>query len=282
MSEPAPSVELSALLPDVLHIARRAGEAIRTIYAQADHGIETKADDSPLTAADRAAHQLIAAALARLTPWIPLWSEESAAIPWETRRHWEECWLVDPLDGTKEFIKRNGEFTVNIALVRRHVAVLGVVHAPVLGRDYYGFRGGGAWRADDGGSDRPIGVRLPAHPPIRIAGSRSHRGESLDRILANLGAHTFISMGSSLKFCLVAEGEADFYPRLGPTSAWDTAAAQAVLEAAGGVVVDLGGKALRYNERADVLNPHFVACGDPQRDWLALLQQGAAILPDRS
>jgi len=266
------SKPLETLLPGVLDLARAAGRAISTIYGRTDLGIETKADQSPLTAADRAAHEVIVAGLARLSPAVPVWSEESAAIPWAARQPWREFWLVDPLDGTKEFIKRNGEFTVNIALVRGHAPVLGVVHAPALGRDYYGYAGGGAYRSDEGGPGRPIRVRSPAVPPVRVAGSRSHRGSSLDDILARLGDHTLLSMGSSLKFCLVAEGEADFYPRLGPTSEWDTAAAQAVLEAAGGTVLDLEGQPLRYNTRSEVLNPHFVASGDPGRNWLALLR----------
>jgi len=264
---------LEALLPGVLRVARAAGRAISMVYTRTDLGVETKADQSPLTAADSAAHDVIAAGLARLAPDIPLWSEESAAIDWDTRRHWQEFWLVDPLDGTKEFIKRNGEFTVNIALVRGHTSVLGVVHAPVLKRDYYGSAGAGAFRSDDGSPGELIRVRSPALPPVRVAGSRSHRGSSLDDILARLGDHTLVSMGSSLKFCLVAEGEADFYPRLGPTSEWDTAAAQAVVEAAGGAVLDLQGQPLRYNTRQEVLNPFFIACGDPERDWLALMRE---------
>ena len=265
------SQPLETLLPAVLELARAAGRAISAIYAGPDLGIETKADQSPLTAADRAAHEVIVAGLARLCPGVPGWSEESAAIPWDVRQPWQEFWLVDPLDGTKEFIKRNGEFTVNIALVRGHAPVLGVVHAPALGRDYYGYAGGGACRSDAGAPGRPIRVRSPAVAPVRVAGSRSHRGSSLDDILVRLGDHTLVSMGSSLKFCLVAEGEADFYPRLGPTSEWDTAAAQAVLEAAGGAVLDLEGQPLRYNTRNEVLNPWFVASGDPGRNWLALL-----------
>lgn len=264
------TTELLSLLPRVQTIAQAAGREISRIYATAFE-VETKADNSPLTAADRAAHESIEAGLAQLTPGVPLWSEESAAIPWETRRHWSEFWLVDPLDGTREFIKRNGEFTVNIALVRDHRAVLGVVHAPVLGRDYCGYAGGPALRADPDQQAHTIRVRQPASPPVRVAGSRSHRGTSLDRFLQQLGAHEFVPMGSSLKFCLVAEGAADVYPRLGPTSEWDTAAAQAVIEAAGGQLVDLAGQPLRYNTRPEVLNPHFLASGDPDRNWLALL-----------
>jgi 3'(2'), 5'-bisphosphate nucleotidase len=263
---------LKELLPGVLDVARAAGRAIGAIYAQADLGVETKADSSPLTAADRAAHEVIAAGLARLAPGIPLWSEESAGIDWHARRHWTEFWLVDPLDGTKEFIKRNGEFTVNIALVIEHVPVLGVVHAPVLQRDYYAHQRGGAFRSDGAGAGQPIRVRAPALPPLRIAASRSHRDPGLDRVLGRLGNHTLLAIGSSLKFCLVAEGTADFYPRLGPTSEWDTAAAQAVVEAAGGAVVDLAGQPLRYNTGSGVLNPFFIARGDPGRDWLAAVR----------
>lgn len=264
------TTELQQLLPRVQAIAQAAGREISRIYATA-FTVETKADNSPLTAADRAAHDTIAEALAQLTPDIPLWSEESATIPWETRRNWSEFWLVDPLDGTREFIKRNGEFTVNIALVRDHRVLLGVVHAPVPGRDYCGYAGGPALRTDQGQPPHEIRVRQPASPPVRVAGSRSHRGASLESFLEQLGAHEFVPMGSSLKFCLVAEGTADLYPRLGPTSEWDTAAAQAVVEAAGGSVIDLNGQPLRYNTRAEVLNPHFLASGDPDRDWLALL-----------
>jgi 3'(2'), 5'-bisphosphate nucleotidase len=266
------NTSLQELLPGVLDIARAAGRAISGIYGRADLGVETKADQSPLTAADRAAHEVITAGLARLAPGIPVWSEESAGIDWSTRRHWPEFWLVDPLDGTKEFIKRNGEFTVNIALVRGNKAVLGVVHAPVLARDYHAHESGGAFRSDGGGPGKPGRVRSPALPPVRVAGSRSHRDASLDAVLNRLGDHTLLAMGSSLKFCLVAEGAADFYPRLGPTSEWDTAAAQAVVEAAGGAVLDLAGRPLRYNTRPEVLNPSFIARGDPGRDWLALVR----------
>ena len=266
-------ISLEKLLPGVLDVARAAGRAISEIYARTDFNVETKADQSPLTAADRAAHDLIAAGLASLCKGIPLWSEESTGIDWSIRREWREFWLVDPLDGTREFIKRNGEFTVNIALIRGHAPVLGTVHAPALQRDYYGHVDGGAFRADSGGPGRPVRVQSPALSPLRVVCSRSHAGESLDHILGKLGEHRLVPMGSSLKFCLVAEGEADFYPRLGPTSEWDTAAAQAVVEAAGGAVLDLEGRPLRYNTRPEVLNPFFIVRGDPHRDWLALMRE---------
>ncbi len=205
---------------------------------------------------------------AQLTPEIPVLSEESSDehAP-EVRHPWSDFWLIDPLDGTKEFISRNGEFTVNVALIRDHRPVLGVVAAPVLNLSYYGFDGGGAFVAEAGGATRGIEVRRPAADPLVIVGSRSHRGDSLESVLARIGPHEMRPMGSSLKFCLVAEGTADFYPRLGPTSEWDTAAAQAVVEAAGGAVTTLDGKPLRYNERDTLLNPHFLVFGDAARHW---------------
>lgn len=267
------------LVPGVLAIAREAGAEIAGIYGQPDPVVETKADNSPLTAADRAAHACIVAGLERLTPGMPVWSEESAEIPWAIRRQWREFWLVDPLDGTKEFIGRNGEFTVNIALVRDHAPVLGVIHAPVPRRDYYGWLGGGAFRVDGGGPCQPIGIRTPAPAPVRVTGSRSHRDAAMNDLLRSIGPHSFVAVGSSLKFCLVAEGAADLYPRFGPTSAWDTAAGQAVVEAAGGQVKSLAGEVLRYNRQPAVRNPSFAAWGDPERDWLAELQSVAGILP---
>ena len=255
------------LLDPVLAIAREAGREILRVY-NSDFAVEVKADRSPLTAADRASHGIIARELARLTPGVPVWSEESAIVDFNERSRWPRFWLVDPLDGTKEFIKRNGEFTVNIALVQGHDPVLGVVHVPVLDRAYFGGRGAGAFRSDGTAAPRAIAVCRPARHPARVVGSRSHGGASLDGYLERLGRHELLAMGSSLKFCLVAEGAADVYPRLGPTSEWDTAAAQAVVEAAGGGVVDIGGRPLRYNSRADVLNPWFLVYGDPARNWV--------------
>lgn len=261
--------DLESLLPAVIRLVNDAGAAILEIYGSA-HEVEYKADRSPITRADRAAHELLSAGLARLTPGIPVLSEEAAEhhVP-GVRRQWREFWLVDPLDGTREFISRNGEFTVNVALVREHRPVLGVVGAPVLGLTYSGAVGLGAFRAHGGDQAVPIHVRAAGNP-LTVVGSRSHRGDSLDDLLGRLGLHDMRPMGSSLKFCLVAEGEADFYPRLGPTSEWDTAAAQAVLEAAGGAVITLDGDPLRYNERDTLLNPHFLAVGDTSRDWRRL------------
>jgi len=269
-------LDLRSLLPEVRRLVDAACAAILEVYA-GSHEVEYKADDSPITRADRAAHDILSDGLRRLTPAVPVLSEESAAEQlYEVRRHWHEFWLVDPLDGTREFIKRNGEFTVNVALVRGHRAVLGVVAAPVLQLTYYGVDGLGAFVQQGTAASRPIHVRKPAADPLVIVGSRSHRGDSLDSVLARIGPHEMQPMGSSLKFCLVAEGKADFYPRLGPTSEWDTAAAQAVVEAAGGGVTTLDGTPLRYNERTTLLNPHFLAFGDGRRDWHRLFQAQAA------
>ncbi len=260
-------------LPDIQlinHVSRDAGKAILKIYDQ-DFSVEHKADDSPLTQADLASHHCITTALQELTPDIPLLSEESAHIPWEERRRWRRYWLIDPLDGTREFVKRNGEFTVNIALIEDGGPVLGVVHVPVTGVTYFGDIDKGAFRQLADQEAVPIHVTKPCASPMRVAGSRSHAGDSLKQFLARLPEHSMVSMGSSLKLCLVAEGKADVYPRLGPTSEWDTAAAQAVVEAAGGKVTDTDMHPLRYNQKESLLNPHFLVFGDDSIDWKAWL-----------
>ena len=254
-------------LEQLVDISRRAGLAILQWY-DGDMGITKKADESPLTNADLASHKLINAELTRLWPEIPVLSEESAEIPWETRQKWKQYWLVDPLDGTKEFINHNGEFTVNIALISDHQPVLGIVHVPVTDISYFGARRLGAWRQHGIATATAIKVRQPAADPPVIVGSRSHANPELVSQLNILGPHELTSMGSSLKFCRIAEGLADFYPRTGPTSEWDTAAAQAVVEAAGGQVVKTDGSPLAYNNKEVYLNPHFFVFGDPARDWL--------------
>jgi 3'(2'), 5'-bisphosphate nucleotidase len=261
-----------ALLDPLVDIARRAAGEILAIYARGAIPVSTKADATPLTEADLAAHRLIVAALAELTPGTPVLSEEAADTSFAQRCTWERYWLVDPLDGTREFLSRNGEFTVNIALIEAHVPVLGVVHVPVSGVSYFGAEGEGAWRQAAGEPRQPIHVAARSASPLRVAGSRSHRGASLDAFLARVGGHELLEMGSSLKFCLVAEGAADVYPRLGPTCEWDTAAAHAVLSAAGGTVRDLDGAPLQYNARPELHNPFFVAYGPRDRDWIALLR----------
>ena len=196
-------------------------------------------------------------------------SEEDSGIAYRTRRAWQRYWLVDPLDGTKEFIKRNGEFTVNIALIDRGRAVLGVVLAPALDLEYSAYGPGRAFRRRASGALEPISVARPAQAPPRVVCSRSHAGDELAGYLERLGPHVLKPMGSAIKICLVAEGAADVYPRLGPTSEWDTAAAQAILESAGGSMIDLDGRPVTYNSKEGLLNPHFLAIGDTARDWLA-------------
>ncbi|HXY97361.1 MAG TPA: 3'(2'),5'-bisphosphate nucleotidase CysQ [Steroidobacteraceae bacterium] len=261
-----------SLAARVAAIARSAGREILEVYAQGETATTLKEDDSPLTAADLRSQRLIVSALAALTPGVPVLSEEAARPPWTERAHWARHWLVDPLDGTREFLSRNGEFTVNIALIEAHAPVLGVVHVPVSDTTYCGIPGEGAWREAGGAPAQALQVAARAADPVRVVGSRSHRGDSLEGFLARLGRHELKAVGSSLKFCLIAEGAADVYPRLGPTSEWDTAAGHAVAVAAGGMVVELDGQPLRYNTRAGLLNPFFVAFGDRQRDWLALLR----------
>jgi 3'(2'), 5'-bisphosphate nucleotidase len=260
----------AGLLESVAGIAEAAGRAILQVYGT-DFVVEAKGDESPITLADRRANEVIRDALQQLPCKRPLLSEEARAVPWEVRRHWQEYWLVDPLDGTKEFIQRNGQFTVNIALVRAGRPVLGVVHVPVSGVTYGGEVGRGAWRRAKDGAWEAIHVRRLGNRPVQVVGSRSHRGPDLDGYLERLGPHEMVPMGSSLKFCVVAEGLADVYPRLGPTSEWDTAAAEAVLVAAGGHVVTSDGQPLAYNKGPDLLNPWFIAAGDDSRDWTRYL-----------
>ena len=244
---------ISALEP----IARAAGDAILAIYCQ-PFAVEYKQDESPLTAADQGAHEVIVQALARLTPDIPVLSEESDAETMQARLGWSRYWLVDPLDGTKEFVSRNGEFTVNIALIDHGRPVWGLVYAPVLDKLWYGGKEVGAWRVADGKHEaiqtRPHGDG----EAWRVVGSRNHLSQETLDYLAPFGEIELVSMGSSLKFCIIAEGGAELYPRLAPTCEWDTAAAQAVLEGAGGSVTQLDGSALAYN-KPDILNPWFVA-----------------------
>jgi 3'(2'), 5'-bisphosphate nucleotidase len=264
------SADISSLLEPVTRLAHAAGEKILEIY-ESDFAIEHKEDRSPLTAADLASHNAILAGLNELTPGVPILSEESSSLPYAQRSLWQRYWLVDPLDGTKEFIKRNGEFTVNIALIEGGAPVLGVVHVPVSNVSYVACRGLGAFKQEHGQELRPIKVRKLPAGPIMVVGSRSHRGDSLNRFLENLGEHEMVGMGSSLKLCLVAEGVADVYPRLGPTSEWDTAAAQCVVEQAGGYVTDTDMLPLRYNTKDSLLNPYFLVFGDDSRDWSGYL-----------
>ena len=266
-----------ALLDAVRAVAGRAAERILAVYHSAFE-VALKPDDSPLTEADLASHHAIVEGLGRLAPDVPILSEESADVDFATRSRWTRYWLVDPLDGTREFVKRNGEFTVNVALIERRVPVLGVVTAPVTGVAYAAARGLGAHRYDaDAAAGRRLAVRAPAPRPWRVAASRSHTDPRTEAFIRNLGPAERVSIGSSLKLCLVAEGRIDVYPRFGPTSEWDTAAAQCVLTEAGGQVTGLDLEPLRYNTRDSFLNPYFLAFGDPAVDWRACLPAS----PDR-
>lgn len=255
---------------EVLDIARRAGAAILAVYAR-DFEVEAKADRSPLTEADLAAHALIRDGLAALAPAIPLLSEESAPEDLTERRSWQRYWLVDPLDGTREFVKRNGEFTVNIALIESGRTVFGVVYAPVLDALYWAQAGQGSWLRPVEGEDIQLSAQRPAPRPLRVAVSRSHLDPKSAAMIEQLQQPLQVPLGSSLKFCRLAEGQVDLYPRFGPTGEWDTAAGQCVLEEAGGAVLGLDGQPLRYNQREGLINPDFIALGDldlPWREWL--------------
>ena len=247
------------LLPEACRIAGEAAEAILKVYQSAEFEVAVKEDFSPLTQADLASHQHIVAGLERLTPDLPVLSEESQGITYDERRRWDTFWLVDPLDGTKEFLRRNGEFTINIALIHGHRSVLGVVHLPVSGQTYWAAEGSGAFRSADGETVR-LQAAQTVGQPVRVVASRSHASTPtvvfLDR-LAREHDLAVVSRGSALKLCMVAEGEADLYPRLAPTMEWDTAAAQCVVEQAGGQVTTLGNEPLRYNKE-DLLNPFFM------------------------
>jgi 3'(2'), 5'-bisphosphate nucleotidase len=257
------------LTQNVIDIAHQAGDKIMDIY-QKDFAIYEKSDESPLTEADLAAHNCIVAGLEAVSE-LPILSEESADISWQERSTWDTYWLVDPLDGTKEFIKKNGEFTVNIALIKDGVPVFGVVYAPVLEQTYVGTLGQGAFKIT---GDKKSAISPKAWTKgqtWKIVGSRSHQSPEIQALLDSLEGETeLVAMGSSLKLCLVAEGAAHLYPRLGPTSEWDTGAAQAVVEAAGGKVTVIedssdplkaDAQPLRYNQKESVLNPYFlVSC----------------------
>jgi 3'(2'), 5'-bisphosphate nucleotidase len=267
MTSPLP---LPALLEQTLRLAREAGDAIMQIYAS-DFSVTQKDDHSPLTQADLAAHRIIAAGLAQLEPHLPLLSEEGAELPFASRASWPRYWLVDPLDGTKEFVKRNDEFTVNIALIDDGIPILGIVHAPALQVSYFAAKGLGAFRLRNGEREAIRTRRTPARPCLVV--SKSHRDAALDAFLAHAPAHDEASRGSSLKFCLIAEGSADFYPRTGPTSEWDTGAGQCVAEVAGATVLTLPHWApLHYNRKASLLNPGFVVIGDTAYGWREKLQ----------
>lgn len=250
----------------LVKIAQAAGQEILKIYHDSAQRevVDHKADDSPLTLADQAAHHKIVAHLAELTPDIPILSEEGKHLPYEERKTWERFWLVDPLDGTKEFIKRNGEFTVNIALVEGQQVVMGVVHVPVLDLTYFAAKEQGAFVIKGQEKAQPIKANRfnMQDSGLRLVCSRSHRGEAVDKYLEQFDQPEIVSMGSSLKLVLVAEGKADIYPRLGPTMEWDTAAAQIVVEEAGGKVLSEETEGPVVYNKENLLNPFFIVFGE--------------------
>jgi 3'(2'), 5'-bisphosphate nucleotidase len=263
------------MLEAVVAMVRRAGERILEIYGTAFE-VEAKEDDSPLTQADLAAHRTLVEGLAALTPGIPIVSEESAPPPFSERRRWSRHWLVDPLDGTKEFVHRNGEFTVNVALIEAGRPIFGVVGVPAQDRIYLGSVPDKYAECRTQYTKTQLRARrLDLARPLVVVASRSHGGERLEAFIGKLEPQfrgvERTPMGSSLKLCVLAEGKADLYPRLGPTSEWDIAAAQAVLEAAGGAVWTLECRPLGYNDKPTFLNPEFVAVADPSADWRGML-----------
>jgi 3'(2'), 5'-bisphosphate nucleotidase len=266
---------LERLCLECVNIARDAGEAILAVY-NTEFDVEEKDDKSPLTAADMASHNLIMQRLSELTPDVPILSEESAKLPFAVRSSWETYWLVDPLDGTREFVKRNGEFTVNIALIHQHKSIIGVINVPVLDVDYYAWENGGSYKIEQHGEVKKISVKkLNGDKKLSVAGSRSHGSEMMQKYMEKLGDVEMLSMGSSLKFCLVAEGRADLYPRLGLTSEWDTAAAHCIVEQAGGYICKTDMSPLEYNTKDSLLNPFFFVYGDNSRDWSQYLDEPA-------
>ncbi|MFT2793914.1 3'(2'),5'-bisphosphate nucleotidase CysQ [Serratia sp. T13T92] len=256
------------MLESVIEIAKEAGAAILNIYQQGDLGVTTKEDDSPLTLADIAAHQIIVDRLKEIYPNLPILSEEAPKQDFEERQFWDSYWLIDPLDGTKEFVKQNGEFTVNIALIQNKVPILGVVYAPVLDICYFSLEGLGSFKQVGHGAPKLIQVQIQGEGnSIKVVASRSHSDEKTVSLLQKLGNCECLSMGSSLKLCLVAEGAAHFYPRFAPTMEWDTAAAHAVVLGAGGVVWDLNRAPLVYN-KSNLLNPSFIVLAPSNLDIL--------------
>jgi len=245
------------LISSTVEIAKEAGMAITEIY-NSDFDYQLKKDLSPITAADNLSHNIITERLKTLTPKIPILSEENCNIPYKIRSQWTQYWLVDPLDGTKEFIKKNGDFTVNIALIDNNKTVFGVIHIPVSNETYWGSKGNGSFYANENNDVKQIYVSDNHHNPIRLVASRSHPSEMLIDLLDKIIDYEIIEVGSSIKFCLIASGQADCYPRFGPTSEWDTAAGEAIVESAGGRVVNTNGDSMNYNVKEDYLNPNFI------------------------
>lgn len=265
-------VDLQSLLDPVIAIAEDAGQRIMSIFEQ-EYTVEYKDDNTPVTRADFMAHDAIVAGLGIITPDLPMISEEDPIPPYSVRENWEYFWIIDPLDGTREFINRREGFSVNIALIHHDRPVIGVIHAPVSGVSFYASSGNGAYKRDN---QHSLGIRMHCRkkhrsPPM-IAVSRTRQGGRLAEYLKKIGAYEIFPIGSSLKSCLVAEGIADLYPCLGPTSEWDTAAAQCIVEEAGAYMTDFSNEPLRYNRRESMINPAFLVYGDAGTQWTRYLE----------
>ncbi|PMM40774.1 3'(2'),5'-bisphosphate nucleotidase CysQ [Vibrio splendidus] len=267
--------DLSHLLPSIIEIARSAGQLILEIYEKKDYEEFIKSDDTPVTSADLAAHKLILKKLTELTPDIPVLSEEDADISLEKRSQWDRYWLVDPLDGTQEFIARSGDFATIIALIEHNKPVMGVVYAPVSGVSYYAYSGKGAWKIPDLNDSVKIKTHRHELPNQSIAMAISRR-QDINRITSHMSSawnYDLVPLGSAaLKACLVAEGAVDCYLRLGPTGEWDTAATQCIVEEAGGRILNTQLEPLSYNERETLENPNFIVLGDADLPWSEILQ----------
>ncbi len=270
----------ATLVDDVIQLCRQAGAAIKAIYQQEDAvEVTRKADDSPVTQADFAAHEILIDGLKRMTPEVPVLSEEEQAPAFVERSQWSRYWLVDPLDGTKEFLARTGEFTINVAFIEKGQAVLGVIYVPMEDVAYGGIvaddENVAAWKVR-GDQKEQLAVRQIPQDSITVLTSSRHRGEQLagciQQLEKNFATVEWLKAGSALKFCRVAEGQGDLYPRFSPCCEWDTAAGQVVLEAAGGQLLDMDFKPLRYNQKDSLISPHFYAVGAANVDWLAILK----------
>lgn len=261
---------LKCLLPQVIELAKQAGKEILEVAEQCVD-IDCKLDNTPVTNADLAASHLLVSELSNLEHKFPVLSEESEKIPYSIRKLWKTYWLVDPLDGTREFINNNGEYSINIALIHEHHAVLGVIYAPVQGVIYYAYKGAGAFKIDGLDEAEQIYIQDNRRTPLIVTCGNNEPGNEFENFVKQLGDVAYITMGSSLKSCLVADGSADIYARLGPTSEWDTAAAQCIVEEAGGCLTDVSMHPLTYNTKGSLLNPHFLVFGDKKENWQRFL-----------
>ena len=256
-------VQLTLLRENIISLAKRAAQAILELYKDSSqYSVTEKPDHSPLTQADVISHQILVNGLQQLTLGVPVLSEEGAMPPWEERKDWTHYWLLDPLDGTRQFIKHTGEFAVNIALIENHHPVFGLIYIPVTGECYYAQEGEAAYKQDAQGNKTTLHVRHWSPEQTILLTSQAAQEKTLKKRFGYLGEFSWNKMSSAWKFCQIAEGRADLSPRFGDTSEWDTAAGQCILEQAGGALLDLQGEPLRYNMQASVVNPHFIALGD--------------------